>query len=274
MLDTLFDKIYVVWGRDPLRKEYMQHHLRSRNIENYKFVRSITPDNLVIKGKRNRKIRFKKIWAAAVLAPPGALNYNLGGLKKKEEPYPMSLAEICCTYGHLKAWQTAIKDGVNNFLVLEDDAALDKDLCNNALEWKEYIPPNWDILHFHSWRPFNSKREPEYAKRRSKVNDYFYTGFKEYSGAVCYSLTRNIANQLLSRFYPITLISDGIIGTLSDTIFSRKYYNAYVFRPFLCLPECRGTVFDSQIDAERQTSKKFITRQQRYTMNDFNSNVL
>tara|TARA_Y100000310_G_C20578160_1_gene761542 strand:- start:42 stop:863 length:822 start_codon:yes stop_codon:yes gene_type:complete len=273
MLDTLFDKIYVVWGRDPARKEYIQNHLRVCNIENYELVRSIIPDNLFIKNKSSRKkIRFKKLWAASVLAPVGALNYNLGGLKKKQIPYPMSLAEICCTYGHLKAWKTAIKDGVNNFLILEDDAILDDDICKNALEWKEYIPSNWDALHFHSWRSFDSIREPELAKKRTFVNDYFYTGFKEYSGAVCYSLTTNIAKQLLSRFYPITLISDGIIGTLSDTIFSRNFYNVYVFHPFLS--EGTFSFFESQIDSEIQYSKKFITRQQRYAMNNFNSNIL
>ena len=267
MLDTLFDKIYVVWGRDPLRKEYMEHHLRACNIDNYKFVRSITPDDLFIKGKRNRKIRFKKIWDPQTLVSPVVNN-------SETSAYPMSLAEICCSYGHLKAWQTAVKDNVNNFLVLEDDAALDEDLCNNALEWKEYIPPGWDIIHFHSWRPFDSKREPEHAQGRIEVNDYFYTGFKEYSGAVCYSLTKNIAKQLLSRFYPITHSADGITGTLSGTIFSRKYYKAYIFQPFLCLPGYRGTVFDSQIDAEKQISKKFITRSQRYARDGFDSNIL
>ena len=29
MLDTIFDKIYVVWGRDPARKEYIQEHFQS-----------------------------------------------------------------------------------------------------------------------------------------------------------------------------------------------------------------------------------------------------
>jgi len=38
MLDTIFDKIYVVWGRDPDRKEYIENHLRE-----YKKHKSITP---------------------------------------------------------------------------------------------------------------------------------------------------------------------------------------------------------------------------------------
>ncbi len=266
MLDTIFDKIYVVWGRDPDRKEYIRQHLARCNIDNYKIVRSITPDNLFIKGKGNRrKLRFKKLWGTETLAPPDALKPSVKG-----SPYPMSLAEICCTYGHLKAYREAIKDKVNNFLVIEDDAVLNVDLCDNALEWKEYIPPDWSVLHFHSWRPFDSKREPELVKKRIQVNDYFYTGFKEYSGAVCYSLTTNIAKQLLARFYPIILISDGIIGTLSGTIFARKYYKAYVFHPFLS----KGTLFESQIDSEIQLSKKFMTRTQRYKIGNFNPNVL
>ena len=126
MLDTLFDKIYVVWGRDPVRREYMQEHLRACNIENYKFVRSITPDDLFIKGKgKRRKLRFKKLWDVETLAPPDVLKPNVKG-----SPYPMSLAEICCTYGHLKACKTAVKDKVNNFLVIEDDAVLNLSLIH------------------------------------------------------------------------------------------------------------------------------------------------
>ena len=132
------------------------------------------------------------------------------------------------------------------------------------------MPEDWDIIHFHSWRSFDGKREPLLAKKRNQVNDYFYTGFKEYSGAVCYSLTANIAKQLLTRFYPIILISDGIIGTLSRTVFARKYYKAYVFHPFLS----EGTLFESQIDSEIPLSKKFMTRTQRYKIGNFNPNVL
>ena len=53
MLVTLFDKIYVVWGRDPARKEYIQNHFNQCSIENYKFVRSIIPSDFFIKGKTN-----------------------------------------------------------------------------------------------------------------------------------------------------------------------------------------------------------------------------
>ena len=65
MLDTIFDKIYVVWGRDPDRKEYIQDHFSDRDIENYKFIRSITPRDLKIKKRtiiQNRLFGlFKKI---------------------------------------------------------------------------------------------------------------------------------------------------------------------------------------------------------------------
>ena len=37
MLDTLFNKIYVVWGQDPERKEYIKKHFEQCNIDNYEF---------------------------------------------------------------------------------------------------------------------------------------------------------------------------------------------------------------------------------------------
>jgi GR25 family glycosyltransferase involved in LPS biosynthesis len=254
MLDTLFDKIYVIWGRDPLRMEYIKNHFSKRNIDNYKFIHSITPENLFTKSK---KIRFQKLWDVDACKPPDAIKSVRCG-----SPYPLSLGEVCCSYGHLKAWKTAICDGVNSFLVIEDDAVIDEELCNDALHWKEYIPDDWDIIHFHSWRAFGGKREPELTKKRKQINDYFYTGYKEYGGTVCYSLTTSIAKILLNHYYPIRLPSDGIIAQLSTTSFSRKYYNAYVFHPFLCT----NTIFESQIDTEKQISKKYLTRQQRYNL--------
>ena len=249
MLDTLFDKIYVIWGRDPARKQYIQQQFKKCNIENYKFIRSITPENLFIK---SRKIRFKKIWKTDATKFDNTRHVS-------GSPHPLSLAEVGCSYGHLKAYKTAIDDKVNNFLVIEDDAVVNIDLCQNALQWKEYIPKNWDIIHFHSWRPNDCKREPNLAKKRKQINDYFYIGYREHGGTVCYSLTTNIANQLLCRYYPILLPSDGMTGSLSASIFARRFYNVYVFYPFLC----DNTIFESQIDNEKQISKKFITRQQR-----------
>tara|TARA_R100000008_G_scaffold10198_1_gene5134 strand:+ start:10260 stop:11054 length:795 start_codon:yes stop_codon:yes gene_type:complete len=253
MLDTLFDKIYVVWGRDPMRKEYIKDHFKKCNIENYKFIRSIVPDNLTVKGKKNRKFRFKKLWMEASAKYDNTRHVS-------GSPHPISLAEICCSYGHLKAYKTAIDDNVNNFLVIEDDAIVNEELCNNALEWKEYIPDDWDIIHFHSWRDFEGVREPNLSKKRRQFNDYFYIGYREHGGTVCYALTIETAKHLLWKYYPIILPSDGITASLSNNIFARKFYNAYVFRPFLC----DNTIFESQIDNEKQISKKYMTRPQRY----------
>jgi len=260
MLDTLFDKIYVIWGRDPARKEYIQNHFRDRDIENYKFVRSIIPSDFFIKGKNNRKFRFQYIFKKEAAQYDNTRHVS-------GSPHPLSLSEICCSYGHIKAYKTAVDDNVNTFLVIEDDAIVDEELCTNALEWKEYMPADWDIIHFHSWRGFDGKREPLLAKKRKQVNDYFYNGYREHGGTVCYSLTNNIAKHLLASNYPIVLPSDGIIATLSASIWARKFYNAYVFHPFLCI----NTIFESQIDNEKQISKKFMTRPQRYKRDNYKS---
>ena len=265
MLDTQFDKIYVVWGGDPARKEYIQDHFNQCNIDNYKFVDSITPDNFFIK----KDPKFKNLQKESIVDGPYLSRFKflreewiLYKCKRQGRNIPMSLAEVCCAYGHLKAYKTAIRDGAKKFLVVEDDIYFDIDLCDNALEWKEYIPDNWDIIHFHSWRPFDSKREPEFANKRVQINDYFYTGYKEYAGAVCCALTENIAKQLLSRFYPIQVAADGVTASLTGTVFARKYYNAYVFSPFLC----KQTMFESLIDEEEATTSSYTTRSQRYGM--------
>lgn len=259
MLDTIFDKIYVVWGRDPARKEYIQEHFQKCDIENYKFVRSITPDNLFIKKDAKLENRFKWLWEPAAAKIDNTRHIS-------GSPHPISLAEICCTYGHLKAYKTAVDDGVGTFLVIEDDAIMDQELCLNALDWKEDIPDDWDIIHFHSWRPFKGNREINLVNKRKQVNDYFYRGYREHGGTVCYSLKIDIAKHLLARYYPIILPSDGVTASLSASIWSRKFYNTYVFNPFLCV----NTLFNSQIDNEKQITKEFMTRQQRYKRDEYN----
>ena len=273
MLDTLFDKIYVVWGRDPARKEYIQDHFRQCNIDNYTFVDSITPENLFIK----KDSKFKNVSKESIVDGSYLSRFRfireewiLHECKRQGRHIPMSIAEVCCAYGHLKAYKTAIRDGAKKFLVVEDDIYFDAELCENALDWKEYIPNDWDIIHFHSWRPFDSKREPREASNRVQINDHFYTGYIEYGGAVCYALTDFSAKLLLGRFYPIQVAADGVIGSLTGNVFARKFYNGYVFSPFLC----KGTMFESLIDSEEEVTSSYTTRQQRYNRGGFNSTIL
>ena len=243
-IDFLFDKIYVVWGRDSLRRQYIENHFSNLGIENYKFVRSISPKNFFYK----KTPKFKFIREEWVLQKCQKCFPDKGHL-------PMSFGEVACSYGHLMAYKTAIKDGCEKFLVVEDDIVFDKDIIFDVLEWKDYIPPNWDIIHYHSWRCFDDPL----ATFRKKVNKYFYTGYKEFGGAVCYALTARSAKQLLAGSLPITVAADGAISCFSSSFFARQFYNSYVFYQFLA----KKTMFDSQIDEERPVIKKYKTRNQR-----------
>ena len=51
MLDMIFDKIYVVWGQDPLKKEYIVNHFKKHSIDNYEFILSLTPKDFFSKNK-------------------------------------------------------------------------------------------------------------------------------------------------------------------------------------------------------------------------------
>lgn len=246
MLDMVFNKIYVVWGQDPLKKQYITNHFKKHNIDNYEFVRSLTPENFFHKNKSERFKFTREQWV-------------LHKCKRQGTHIPMSFGEIACAYGHLKAYKTALNQGVDNFLVIEDDVRFNAEMLSATLDWKDYIPMDWDIIHFHSWRDYNTSPE---SKKRKKVNKYFYTGYIEFSGAVCYALTAATAKQLLTRFYPIQVAADGAIALFSTTNFARKFYKAYVIKPFLA----EKTVFDSQIDEEKIIHSKYKTRQQRYKM--------
>lgn len=244
-IDFLFDKIYVVWGRDPLRREYIEKSFASLGIQNYKFVKSISPQNFY----HDKTPRFKFIRSEWVLRKCKTCT------TPEQNHLPVSLGEISCSYGHLKAYKTALADGCKNFLVVEDDIVFDKDILYNVLDWKDHIPSDWDIIHYHSWHNFDNPL----AKFRKQVNKYFYTGYKEFGGAVCYALTARSAKQLLAGFIPIQVAADGAISCFSLSLFSRRYYNSYVMFPFLA----KKTIFDSQIDEEQTVIKKYKTRNQR-----------
>ena len=245
MLDMIFDKIYVVWGKDPLKRQYIENHFKKHNIDNYEFVRSLVPEDFF----RNDTERFKFTREQWILHK----------CKRQGTHIPMSFGEIACAYGHLKAYKTALKDGVDKFLIVEDDIRFNEDMMSTVLDWKDYLPKDWDIIHFHSWRDYKTNTD---SKKRNKINKYFYTGYKEFAGAVCYALTSNTAKQLLTRFYPIQVAADGAIALFSTTKFARKFYNSYVIKPFLA----EKTIFDSQIDEENPKLSKYKTRKQRYKM--------
>ena len=245
----IFDNIYVVWGQDPLKKQYIENHFAKCGIDNYKFVRSLVPKDFFY--NKNERFKFTRE------------EWILHQCKRQGDHMPMSLGEVGCAYGHLKAYKTAITDGAEKFLVVEDDVRFDVDMCHDVLNWKEYIPIDWDIIHYHSWRKYKNNihlTDDKLAKNRKRINKYFYSGHVEFAGAVCYALTSNIAKQLLSRFYPIQVAADGAIALFSTTKFAREHYSAYVIKPFLV----DRTMFKSQIDEEVSSSVKYKTRKQRY----------
>jgi len=244
-IDFLFDKIYVVWGRDPLRREYIEKSFARLGIQNYKFVRSISPQNFY----HNKTPRFK------FLRSEWALQKCKKCTTLRQSYLPISLGEISCSYGHLKAYKAALQDGCEKFLVVEDDIVFDKDVFYNVLNWKNYIPKDWDIIHYHSWHNL----EHPLSNYRKPVNKYFFTGYNECGGAVCYALTAHSAKHLLARSLPIEIAADGAISHFSSSLFSRRYYNSYVLYPFLA----KKTIFDSQIDEEQPVIKKYKTRNQR-----------
>lgn len=247
MLDILFDKIYVVWGKDELKREWVSSQFKKLNIENYEFVKSITPKDLI----RDKETRFNFIKQKWVMKPCEHLDTNI----------PMSVGEVCCAYGHLNVYKKAIKDNINKFLIVEDDIKFNFELCDSVFDWKEYLPQTWDIIHFHSWRDNNHL----YNKYRKKINSFVYKGYREHSGATCYALTRDTAKMLLTMFYPIHTAADGVSGSLTNTSYARKFYKGYVFYPYII----DGTVFDSQIKEEEQYETIYSTREQRYQKTNF-----
>ena len=58
MLDMIFDKIYVVWGKDPLKRQYIENHFKCVDYTSTVSIQDSWPMNGI--GSLDRSTEFGK----------------------------------------------------------------------------------------------------------------------------------------------------------------------------------------------------------------------
>lgn len=126
---------------------------------------------------------------------------------------PLSLGEIGCAMSHRYCYQKIIDDGLEEAIILEDDAVFDKELLE-FLEHKNEFPKDLELLLLgHYWQvylddgftiqsPFSKRFNLNIANR--SIKRIIGRG----NGAHGYYITKNGAKKLLDKMNKIYIAAD------------------------------------------------------------------
>jgi len=221
-----FDKIYVI----NLKK---RHDRRQRMLLNFPeleltFIEAVDANDI---DQRQ-------------LIEEGSLNTRF------QDPAGMvTIGVFACALSHKKAWDQALRDGVTDALILEDDVQSIFKLVEERT-FSEYYKGVLDEVSNLDWDLVNLGKKTEYQDGIHVGNYLMIPRFNtNYNGAHSYAITSKMAKELSDNYFPITYAadvyleqfckshniftvkksifrqdSDKVDGNLSD---SDAYYNAY-----------------------------------------------
>ncbi len=186
-LDDLFDKVFIInLARREDRKSIMLKVLKNLKIENFEFFNAID----------GATIDTEELYKQGIL-----LDKDLGR------------GEIGCFLSHREVWKIAASRHYERILIMEDDIRFNPKYPSIS-RVMQHVPPNWDIVHFHS----NVERPG-----RIKINDFVYRGDHEYGGCTCYALSNVGYIKLICKSAVIPYAVDGITALLSSVQGHKAY---------------------------------------------------
>lgn len=110
--------------------------------------------------------------------------------------------DICCSIGHMTAWENFINSDEPYGLFLEDDIVLCNDFQNLLASILQHSPPQMNVLFIGGG--FDHTIAPTTAIR----GNYHLKGSPSSNCACSYILTKNSATQLLDNMKPFTVSID------------------------------------------------------------------
>jgi len=124
---------------------------------------------------------------------------------------PLTRGEIGCTLSHLELCRRLIDSGLEEAIVLEDDARLEPAL-REAVERRNRLPEGWDLIHLHIGNPDRLPIVSVWGKR-SLGGSYRCVRFTTpVDGSYAYLLRRSGAEKILKHGYPVRLPADHYTG--------------------------------------------------------------
>ena len=189
-----FDKIYVI---NLKRRNDRKETLIKENPElDFTFIEAVDGKNIDIETLQSKGILGKSFYD-----PTGMVTHGI----------------FACALSHKKAWDQALKDGVQNALFLEDDIVFtipfikDGHLTDTYLKILEELNEhNWDIVQYGKKSAVSAgiNISENFVMPRYKTN---------FDGAHCYGATRDMISILSDKCLPVSLAADVYIETFYNT---------------------------------------------------------
>jgi GR25 family glycosyltransferase involved in LPS biosynthesis len=203
-LNTLFDAIYVVSLPSSIaRRASIREQFVRLGVEHYHLVDAIDGNTL-----------------------------DLAALKSQDilQNEKLSPGEIGCYLTHIQVYRDILQAEHKTALICEDDIVFSPNATELFSDYMQRMPPDWDILHFHSLHPVgnDSKRD----KGRILIKEGIYQGYDEGRGTLCLALRPRCIRYLLDLAFPIKTAFDGI--TAWPTGWWTHGYRGYIVSLFPC----------------------------------------
>jgi GR25 family glycosyltransferase involved in LPS biosynthesis len=171
-INITWDKIYIInLKRRPERKEIMSMQMEEQGIYNYEFIEAVDSQNEEINNEYEK-------------------------LKKEKKTIMITAGHYGCLKSHIKAILKARKERLENVMILEDDAILEKDFIKKI---KEINIPKYDMLYLGG------------ITRNIKLFFESWGRAKEVMGTYGYILNKNLYHKV-------------IVGMIKNNIYADTYY--------------------------------------------------
>jgi len=172
VLNEYYDKIYVL--SLPRLTERMEFIRRTLNGLNFEFFFGVDKQYVSMD-----QLKEQGLYATE--------DYQLFYKKPKE----ISLGMLCCSLGHLKIYETIVKNNYQKTLVLEDDALPILESLDFFSRIIQELPNEWEILYLGC-------EKNETSGIREKFKQVLYMAFPYHSQL---KLTR----QIFANYYPVNI---------------------------------------------------------------------
>lgn len=138
---------------------------------------------------------------------------------------PMRPSEIGCAMSHALLWKRILKEGHPSAIILEDDAIINQDFVEFALN-EISLPKECQLLVFHCY-PNQFGERNSFIPLNNKYN--IYRPFRRFFGTCGYYLTREAAYRLYTAALPIWTQADWPLA-IQDVLNARGIEPAIVFQ--------------------------------------------
>ena len=188
---------------------------------------------------------------------PQELELYSSDLAVKKAGRELVAGEIGCYLSHLRLWESIGETGIQNALILEDDAEIGS-AAVNIIHRRRRLPPDWETVNFLS--------DTQVLVQGDPIWDIHRVG--EYAGwanrASTYLVNSRGVEKLVKAALPIALAADGLTGRVQET--GLRLYGVYPPAAGL-FPTSTTIIGREDIRIKRKALHKVLNSFRKFTTN-------